>query len=100
MRFAQCNYDKPHRCPGWSGSGWTLNKRNRCIGGTTWLGDPYSRFWYLKVRRTACCGTYVLPHALVWLNWRTYVIHGTYWYPWQRVKWMPRRRLRHHMGRK
>ena len=78
MRIARCDYDKPHRCPGWSGTGWTYNKRDFCDGGSPrWAKeeDAYrgsSLMWEFKVRKTVCCGTYVLPHFLVWFEPHTY----------------------------
>jgi hypothetical protein len=31
-----------------------------------------SRLWSFKIRKTACCGTYVLPHFLIWFEPETY----------------------------
>lgn len=32
-RYSRSDYDKYHRCPGWSGGGWTLAKEGKCPGG-------------------------------------------------------------------
>jgi hypothetical protein len=98
-RIARCDYNKPHRCPGWSGAGWTFNRHDWCDGVASrrWLHDrdrDYQGLWWLRVRKTACCGTYVLPHILVWLDWRTWTPHRVvkgvwYWYPWERVSNIP-----------
>lgn len=98
MRVAQSDYDKSWRCPGWSGSGWTHNKRNWCDGNlpegvSRWRGGAryYGFGWTLRFQRTNCCNTLVLPYALVWLNWRTwkptrYGFGLWYWYPGMRWK--------------
>lgn len=106
MKIAQSDYDKPHRCPGWSGSGWTYNKRDWCDdpqmpeGWSRWGRDmPNSiygtRLWFLRVHRTACCGTYVLPYSLVWLNWRTWT-NGVGWMllrqKFEMLRWSLRRK--------
>lgn len=77
----QCDYNKPHRCPGWSGAGWKMNRRNNCYdllgpGEHRWrkYGDNsgYGPGWQWMFRSTNCCNTLVLPYVLRWLNWRTY----------------------------
>lgn len=82
MKIFECDYNKPHRCPGWSGSGWIVNtKRSTCDGETPegvrrWRWHPeesgYGPLWNWRIRRTNCCDAVVLPHVLRWLNWRTY----------------------------
>lgn len=80
-RLMLCDYDKPHRCPGWSGSGWSYNKRDSCDdvlpdGVRRWRryadASGYGPGWQWMIRRTNCCDTLVLPYVLRWLHWRTY----------------------------
>jgi hypothetical protein len=98
-RIAECDYDKPARCPGWSGAGWTFNKRDWCDGAISprWVNErdrDFAGLWWLRIRKTNCCGTYVLPHVFVWLNWRTWkpsrIVKGSwYWYPGYRIANIP-----------
>lgn len=76
IRILRANYDKPHRCPAWSGPGWAGCKKDTC--GVTYTGSIRGfydhRFWQFRVNRHEC-GAIVLPVALKWLEPRTWWIH-------------------------
>lgn len=79
MRLMRANYDKPHRCPGWSGPGWGGIKNDVCEG-TTSIRDRYDGpFWQWKLRRHDECGTVTLPYVLRWLEWETYWLKVGIW---------------------
>lgn len=71
MKIARPNYDKPHRCPGWSGVGWLSNKHNWCDGAKRSFPRGYNYAWY-AFNRSACCNTLILPLAVKWFDWRTW----------------------------
>ena len=72
MRISRANYDKPHRCPGWSGpAGKASPDISRCDGGS--LAREYaadSEAWkrlykpHYTMYRCTGCGLRVLPFAL------------------------------------
>lgn len=70
MRVMRANYDKPHRCPTWSGPAlvWS-NTDAQCESGSIQMGYE-KRFWSFKVNRCGKCGVYVLPVILHWFDWR------------------------------
>lgn len=99
MKLALCDYDKPHRCPGWSGAGWKYNKKDWCDdtipdGMTRW-GTPTlydKKLWYARINKTNCCGTYVLPHFLIWFSPTKHKlaygrIRSKIWYKIDEIKW-------------
>lgn len=61
------DYDKPNRCPGWSGPAargrWG---RRNCPGGT--LGETGDRWWYWLPHRCPTCGLIVLPERVCLLS--------------------------------
>ena len=82
-RFRRHCYDKPWRCPGWAGGGWTYPsaRRDVCDGGsfaTTWgrmLGGQWYADRWINWRWHHCqaCGTIAIPHVTRWLDptwWR------------------------------
>lgn len=99
IRFARGDFDKPHRCPGVSGPGWTRGD-GWCDGVTPegnsaprWAGADgtdgiYRPGWQWRTRRTTCCDTIVLPDVLRWaepFTWRVAVgnICSAIRYRWQ-----------------
>lgn len=78
MYLARMNYDKHHRCPGWSGGGWTYPKRERCDGGSlmvpgSWnlertMALPADPWWKWKTYKCRKCDVLVLPYITRWLD--------------------------------
>lgn len=84
LHIALPDFDKGHRCPGWSGEGMRANKVNWCdderpagvqrwaltvrknaappSGVENWVDLPGFYSW--RVRRTNCCNTIVMPQFL------------------------------------
>lgn len=64
MRIYRHNYDKPHRCPGWSGPALKgSSDKERCPGGSfaAWMYDmPAWRWRFIRCRECDCL---VLPHV-------------------------------------
>lgn len=104
------DFDKGHRCPGWSGEGWKFNKVNWCNdelapGERRWAltvrrgarrsdvedAVDLPGFYAWRVRRTNCCNTIVLPQWTMYLAPRSWSIErasygGLYIGPaWRRV---------------
>jgi hypothetical protein len=85
VRVSRPNYDKMHRCPGWSGGGMLYAKVSRCDGGSlAWNGDEYvdiyaGRWCAWRVNRCSACGVYVLPSVVRWLDWRWLAYRLTTW---------------------
>lgn len=87
-KFMLPNYDKPWRCPGWSGPGWKGGK-GECPGGSTaasWGSDR--DHW--KTFQCPECGTVSLPYKLR-------LIDPAYW--WGRYDWKVRLWFRRHFQR-
>lgn len=60
MPISRPCYDKPHRCPGWAGGGWTYARTDRCAGGrVSW---PHGLYWWPG--RCETCGMIVLPYVV------------------------------------
>jgi hypothetical protein len=73
MRISLPDFDKPYRCPGWSGAGWKYNDEDWCNGTaghtrrwSNWVHKLHPRISLNLIRRTHCCGTIVLP---LWTRW-------------------------------
>jgi hypothetical protein len=85
MYIRRHNYDKPWRCPGWSGGGWRYAGRLRCPNGSL---DIYNRplrkeardHWRLS--RCSKCDVRAIPYVTRWLD-PTYL--------WFRLKRVPAR---------
>ena len=62
MAVMMPNYDKPWRCPDWSGPRWKGGTGD-CPGGSTarWWGEPGAEW---RVHTCPECGTRILPYAL------------------------------------
>lgn len=78
--WALMDYDKPHRCPSWSGAGWKDQPEGTfppCDGGSVpvWpMRDNHRFTWQFRTVTCPKCGVMVLQHALVVLTghwWRT-----------------------------
>lgn len=69
-------YDKPHRCPGSVGGGWTTAMVKRCPDGGSLARIEFSRRYWLGAR-CPYCGLYVLP---IW----TQLLDPTYL--WWRIR--------------
>jgi hypothetical protein len=78
--WMRSDYNKPHRCPAWSGPAWIAkDTRTTCPSGS--VGYRYElRAWKWRPARCPKCGTVSLPYVLRWLDWRTWQLE------WQRVK--------------
>lgn len=71
MRISRPCYDKPYRCPGWSGGGDLFAKRVRCQNKTGSMVNMYDkRLWQWRFNRHPECGVVVLPYVVRWLDWR------------------------------
>jgi hypothetical protein len=75
MRISRPDYDKAHRCPGWSGGGMTRYATvRRCDGGYL-HGDIYAgRWWRFRMNRCDTCDLLVLPYVVRYLDWRTWFL--------------------------
>ena len=89
------DFDKGHRCPGWSGEGMRYNKVNWCNdelapGQSRWAltvrsgarpprgvehATELPGFYSWRLRRTNCCNTIVLPQF-------TYLLSVGAWFYW------------------
>ena len=62
------NYDKPHRCPRWSGSGWRTYPwekiDDKCDGMSFPDGMYEGRWWRWRFNRCSECGTLCWPHIV------------------------------------
>lgn len=87
------DFDKGHRCPGWSGEGWRHNKVDWCDARLPEGVDRWSvvvrtgarpprgvdrayelpGFYSWRVRRTNCCNTVVLPQFLMYFALSSWV---------------------------
>ncbi len=94
-------YDKPHRCPGWAGGGWTYPPTARCVGGYITYGmsrEEFAALGELRWRRyprpfalgqCTQCDVIVLPSwtrklSLLW--WRRVLwCKFTNWLWWRRA---------------
>lgn len=83
MTVMRANYDKLHRCPGWSGGGWDGIDVPVCAGKTSAAGIYERRLWAVRPYTHEECGTLILPSALRWFEPQTY--------RWQWTSLIPRR---------
>jgi hypothetical protein len=69
MRLSRLNYDKQHRCPGWSGGGWRRGPEpSRCPGGS-FASFMYERsHWNWRFTRCPQCGLLCLPFVTRWAD--------------------------------
>lgn len=73
MRISRPCYDKPHRCPGWTGGGERYARVNRCPAGGRIPIDYERRGWQLRFHRCPDCRVIVLPWLVCWTSpswWR------------------------------
>lgn len=62
-------YDKPHRCPGWAGGGWTYPKVTRCQGGRLDIVDYGMPRAAWRFSRCGNCDVRAIPYVTRWLDW-------------------------------
>jgi hypothetical protein len=82
VRLSRHCYDKPHRCPGWAGGGWTWAKVRRCDAGRIDIDHTshWTRNW--RFHRCDTCGVVCWPIVLqqldptYWLHWHFYRLHS------------------------
>jgi hypothetical protein len=69
VRISRPSYDKPWRCPGASGGGWSTPRVQRCDGGSLAKTRAYSgRFSTFRFARCPKCGVIVLPYGVRWID--------------------------------
>lgn len=66
MKIMRSNYDKAHRCPGWSGPALKDIEPSICDGGSFAQTFGNERYWhnvdpYWRFHKCRTCGTLVLP---------------------------------------
>lgn len=66
-QISRPNYDKRHRCPGWSGGGWVSARYDQCDNGYIKI-DYDSRWWPWRFHRCTRCTVLVLPDVVRWLD--------------------------------
>lgn len=66
MKIMRPNYDKPWRCPNWSGPALRAGV-GPCPGGST-AAQWGSRWDHWKVFRCPKCGTIILPFVIRWVD--------------------------------
>ena len=73
VKIRRSNYDKPWRCPDWSGPAWK-SRDGSCPGGMLPWQEHRLPEW--RFFRCADCGTVVLPNVLKWLDpsWLRFVV--------------------------
>lgn len=82
MRIRRHCYDKPHRCPGWSGGGRKLapERQTICPSGSF---APYmyeQRLWKWRFHRCDKCGTVALPVVVKYFD-------PFWWVKWEMPMW-------------
>ena len=78
FRVMRSNYDKPQRCPDWSGPALKLGDGD-CPGGSrASLGDGMGKWDHWTMWRCPECGVHVLPFILRKLD-PTYYIANLIW---------------------
>lgn len=67
-RLSRPCYDKPWRCPGWSGGGPNKAKKYKCEDGRIqgWSGDK--KYPHLYFHRCNECNVITIPFVLRWLS--------------------------------
>ena len=93
MAVMRANYDKPWRCPAWSGPALRGPRKNApaCDGGSLAQTLTGERLWQYRSHRCPLCGTLVLPSILVWVDfesWKAGIL-------WRRLA-RPARNVRHY----
>lgn len=70
MRLSRHCYDKPRRCPGWAGGGWTGSEVSRCDSGMlrTFLGTHTDPWYDFRWHRCTKCDVLAVPVAVQWLD--------------------------------
>ena len=73
MKIMRSNYDKPWRCPGWSGPAFRSRDRGCPSGSGAQMFLRYGRAAPWKFWRCPECGTLVLPAGWCWFD-PTYIV--------------------------
>ena len=68
VRLSRHCYDKPHRCPGWAGGGWTYSKVGRCDNGRIQI-DYAAGWWKWQFHRCTTCDVVCWPIVVQWLDY-------------------------------
>lgn len=82
MRAVRKDYDKPNRCPGWSGSGireypWERSKPF-CDGGPSGYYADDCNNW--RVHQCGTCGLRTLPYVTRYIDPDWYRVTPLWWY--------------------
>lgn len=76
MSLSRLNYDKMHRCPTWSGGGWTYARDVAGKCDASFASFMYARpHWRWRFIRCPKCQVTCLPYVTrwldpAWLRWR------------------------------
>jgi len=89
VSFRRHCYDKPHRCPGWAGGGWSHPREGKsiCPSGSLsaqiWRDDNRFRWW--KSYQCELCGTRTIPRVTRWLDptWLWWYVRRHVMYDWR-----------------
>ena len=76
MRLSRHCYDKPRRCPGWAGGGWTSARPSRCNNGFidgAWDTNYWKQKW--TFHRCNTCDVICWPIVVRWLDYT--------WWSWR-----------------
>jgi hypothetical protein len=89
-------YNKPWRCPGWAGGGWSTptRKRDICLHGGSFAGmwgSDRDRWYLWRWHKCSMCGTVAIPYVTRWLD-PTFLQHHVWlygmtlreWWQWKR----------------
>lgn len=78
MRVMRKNYDKPNRCPSWSGPAWKGETRTECEGGSTGYYLDNCNEW--NFHRCKKCGVWTLPFSTRWVDpaWVVWYVRKSY----------------------
>lgn len=67
LRLTRLSYDKPHRCPAWSCSGWHDKFSSECDA--SFASFIYERrAWNWRFTHCPQCGVRCLPYVTRWLD--------------------------------
>lgn len=67
MKIMRSNYDKPHRCPTWSGPAWKGGDGD-CASGSFASYMYEQRLWQWRFHKCSECGVIVLPVITKWVD--------------------------------
>lgn len=61
-------YDKPWRCPGWAGGGWSWAEPQRCDGGSLGIHIKELPLRNWRFGRCGTCDVLVIPLVTRWVD--------------------------------